>query len=309
MAAVDVEALYRQYGRVLLALFETKLQSSTAEEAVDDTFAEFYLQRDSFAGLSQEKLGEAVLLAAFRELARRLDDPPIEEWPIDTALLQQALTAPDAEGWSSFFGEGLEHAFDIPPEDPEKALTEAILASGRVSPSERELLVDARDDDCELLGSFLSKADYAATFGVSLGQLLTPFSQGTVFDPQRAPMKSDGLEEVEMSVRAVNLDLLRLLATSPQRLHDLTPRQFEEVVAELFAKQGYEVNLTASSHDGGADLFVVDNRSIGSFLCGRVQEAPPRPTGRSRDGEESFRRRPVSPSERRYLGDDLLLHR
>jgi len=60
--------------------------------------------------------------------------------------------------------------------------------------------------------------------------------------------------------------MLTFLASHPERLHDLTPRQFEEVVAELFSAQGYEVKLTASSRDGGADLFVVDNSHIGSFL-------------------------------------------
>ncbi|HEU4735705.1 MAG TPA: restriction endonuclease [Solirubrobacterales bacterium] len=169
---------------------------------------------------------------------------------------------------------------EIKQADPADALTEAILAAAAPGLIDRDLIA-AAEPDVEILSSFLSQISTARKCGLSLGQLLAPFSRPTLLDPQRAPLDPDALGAVELSAQLVSVEMLRLLAANPERLHELTPRQFEEVVAELFAKQGYDVTLTATSRDGGADLYVVDNNAIGSFLylveCKRYH--PGRPVG------------------------------
>jgi restriction system protein len=48
-------------------------------------------------------------------------------------------------------------------------------------------------------------------------------------------------------------------ALSLEKMNELTPSQFEEYVAQrLFARQGYQVENTRDSKDGGVDIVVTD---------------------------------------------------
>ncbi len=49
-------------------------------------------------------------------------------------------------------------------------------------------------------------------------------------------------------------------------MNELSPRKFEELVAYLMEKHGYEVELTQQSRDGGIDIFALKRDSFGSFL-------------------------------------------
>jgi hypothetical protein len=64
-------------------------------------------------------------------------------------------------------------------------------------------------------------------------------------------------EEILAVVHFVQDELIRRLAREPRLLYELPSRRFEEVVAELLARKGWEVSLTAVSKDGGYDLFTV----------------------------------------------------
>lgn len=54
-------------------------------------------------------------------------------------------------------------------------------------------------------------------------------------------------------------ELLRRAALDPSILREISPRAFEELVAEIFARLGYAVELTASSRDGGIDLVALQS--------------------------------------------------
>lgn len=47
----------------------------------------------------------------------------------------------------------------------------------------------------------------------------------------------------------------------PSRLHDLSPRKFEELVAKLFQEFGFDVELTKATRDGGKDIVAIKNNS------------------------------------------------
>lgn len=47
---------------------------------------------------------------------------------------------------------------------------------------------------------------------------------------------------------------------------DLTPREFEHLVADLFAARGFEVELTPFSKDGGKDILIAHQSDIGDML-------------------------------------------
>ena len=54
--------------------------------------------------------------------------------------------------------------------------------------------------------------------------------------------------------------------SSPNLLYSLSPRGFEEVVAELLGRLGYEITLTPASRDGGKDIYAAKKDHLGTFL-------------------------------------------
>jgi restriction system protein len=47
------------------------------------------------------------------------------------------------------------------------------------------------------------------------------------------------------------------IARNPQKLHLLNPRQFEELIADIFAQHRFSVELTKRTRDGGRDIIAV----------------------------------------------------
>ena len=50
-------------------------------------------------------------------------------------------------------------------------------------------------------------------------------------------------------------EMIKMLAMHPKDLHQLKPRKFEELIAELLRDMGYDVCLTPETHDHGRDIF------------------------------------------------------
>ncbi|WP_136799969.1 restriction endonuclease [Desulfosediminicola ganghwensis] len=64
-------------------------------------------------------------------------------------------------------------------------------------------------------------------------------------------------------IRANIPDLIRFLSQNPQHIHSLTPREFEEIIAEIFRAKGFEVTLTAKTRDGGKDIIAIHRNDLG----------------------------------------------
>lgn len=64
----------------------------------------------------------------------------------------------------------------------------------------------------------------------------------------------------------VNEKVLRYLAENPQVLYQLHDREFEKVMAEIYCKLGYKVDLTQSTHDGGKDIIIRKPEVLGDFV-------------------------------------------
>jgi hypothetical protein len=87
--------------------------------------------------------------------------------------------------------------------------------------------------------------------------------------------------EIITDLRFVNQRLLDRIGRRPEAVRQLTPRQFEELVAELYQERGYEVKLTQQTRDGGKDLIIMNRSDIGNFMiyaeCKHY--SPDRPVG------------------------------
>ena len=64
----------------------------------------------------------------------------------------------------------------------------------------------------------------------------------------------------------VNKELMSYLAKHPHKLYDLSPRKFEELVAEILKDFGFDVTLTPSTRDGGKDILAYMRNQITSCL-------------------------------------------
>ncbi len=77
-------------------------------------------------------------------------------------------------------------------------------------------------------------------------------------------------------VLTINEELIRYLSQHPERMRNLAPRRFEELVAELFRNMGYTVELTPRTRDGGLDIIAIERNDLGAALtlieCKRYSE-------------------------------------
>ncbi|MEJ1463203.1 MAG: restriction endonuclease [Candidatus Sedimenticola sp. (ex Thyasira tokunagai)] len=58
-------------------------------------------------------------------------------------------------------------------------------------------------------------------------------------------------------------ELISALKYSPELMREITPREFEEVVTEIFRSKGFEVDLTKRTSDGGKDIIAIHTDGLG----------------------------------------------
>jgi hypothetical protein len=75
--------------------------------------------------------------------------------------------------------------------------------------------------------------------------------------------EAENNSELQISLKEINEELIYYLAKSPEFIHQLHHRKFEELIAEIFRKKGYEVTLTPQTRDGGKDIIAVYNSPFG----------------------------------------------
>lgn len=75
----------------------------------------------------------------------------------------------------------------------------------------------------------------------------------------------------------VNDRLIQCFLENPSHLRTIRPRDFEELIAELFDGFGFEVELTQRTRDGGRDIVAIGNRRIAAskylIECKRYAES------------------------------------
>lgn len=82
--------------------------------------------------------------------------------------------------------------------------------------------------------------------GVSVGDVLLPKNE----------------EGIITLCAAVSRQLIEHFERRPSELQAIHPRKFEELVAELWSKFGYEVELTKATRDGGRDVVAISKRLV-----------------------------------------------
>lgn len=101
-----------------------------------------------------------------------------------------------------------------------------------------------------------------------LQQLLSRFDATGIIDSRGRPISSrdNTPPQIISSVQYVNDEMLERMRSDPKSMYKLSPRQFEELVAELLLRQGYKVELTPASGDGGVDIYAAKKDGVGKFM-------------------------------------------
>jgi restriction endonuclease Mrr len=64
----------------------------------------------------------------------------------------------------------------------------------------------------------------------------------------------------------INDELIAYLATHPDLLRDMHTRSFERLVAAIFKNQGFDVELTPATREGGFDIIAAQKNQLGNHL-------------------------------------------
>lgn len=125
---------------------------------------------------------------------------------------------------------------------------------------EMSLAIPARDIDrvSDLWSQIRGHSDYSADLldsGVKedIGEVIEKLDDMVPLFLYRAPVAENKLE-IPKPVIDVSLRLYHLIAREPRLLYEMSPRQFEEFLAEVFMSFGFSVELTARTRDGGRDI-------------------------------------------------------
>jgi len=86
---------------------------------------------------------------------------------------------------------------------------------------------------------------------------------------------------ITRSIALTNDHLLEIFAREPESLRRIDPYAFEQLVAELFEREGYRVLLTPPRKDGGKDLYVFKRDLLTQtvFLVECKRYSPPHKVG------------------------------
>jgi hypothetical protein len=64
----------------------------------------------------------------------------------------------------------------------------------------------------------------------------------------------------------ISLEIKQYLANHPEKLHNLTSRRFEELIADILKDLGFDTELTPATRDGGRDIYAYVKNAVTSFL-------------------------------------------
>lgn len=130
-------------------------------------------------------------------------------------------------------------------------------------------------------------AQYLNSNAYNSSEILEVINQGISYksgfsDSELAvPTNSEKLIQLSTDIRLVNKTILERVRQNPEGMYKLTSREFEEMVAELMIKRGFEVKLTKKTRDGGKDLIIANHMDVGNFMyyveCKKY--APTNPVG------------------------------
>lgn len=72
--------------------------------------------------------------------------------------------------------------------------------------------------------------------------------------------------KIKIDFEGISKKLTENFIKHPEAIHNLDPRKYEEFIAYLLEKLGYEITLTQQSRDKGVDIYALKKNELGNFL-------------------------------------------
>ena len=129
--------------------------------------------------------------------------------------------------------------------DAIKALA-LIFGGARLLPTQKAIL-----RDIQVLQRAARKHDWSDSTPVPSEFFATHLD----FTPELSLVK-DGISSL---ITSVSSDLVDFLTRNPNAMYGLSGRQFEEVLADVFGRRGYKVELTLATRDKGRDIVAISS--------------------------------------------------
>ena len=90
---------------------------------------------------------------------------------------------------------------------------------------------------------------------------------GHLYDLKDTSAEKELISAAKPIIISANEAMIKALQKQPGDVFKLTPREYEELVAELLNDMGYDVTLTPATRDGGKDILASFRTDCGEFLC------------------------------------------
>lgn len=135
----------------------------------------------------------------------------------------------------------------------------------------------------KLISYYLNDPYHLYTVNDILKMISDNISVSGIIDLNGKPIATGSREfgQIVSDIKIFNNSILSKIKMNPSEMYRLKPREFEEFIAELMLKQGYVVDLTQVTRDGGKDLIMARHGDIGNFIyyveCKQYQ--PKNPVG------------------------------
>ena len=154
--------------------------------------------------------------------------------------------------------------------DLDKMIKERLANIDEIDNSIKQRLLDYFNYNPRLLLTSLNYLVHNRNISINelIGLIETPLRQSGLVDLNGNPLSKDSenIKQIENKIIVVNDSLIDKAYSDPDFFYKIKPYQFEELVAELLEKEGFKVNLTKKTHDGGKDIFIAQNNTLGNFL-------------------------------------------
>jgi DNA-binding response OmpR family regulator len=82
----------------------------------------------------------------------------------------------------------------------------------------------------------------------------------------RDKKEASQIAKTKSDLITVDDKLIEYFQEHPEKMYELEPRKFEELIAVLLKDMGYTIELTRNTADGGVDIFAIQKTGIGESL-------------------------------------------
>jgi HJR/Mrr/RecB family endonuclease len=125
-----------------------------------------------------------------------------------------------------------------------------------------EISVDINCIECgnEILLSF-----EASEYPINLLNFITNNSEGATTSNEPVMVYLEEIyhaEDLAPVIDAIS-ELIEAIKVTPEKIRKITPRDFEEIIAAIFRKKEFSVELTQKTRDGGKDIIAISTDKLG----------------------------------------------